>query len=221
MATPDTLSGRLPKYGELQNLRPDRLAVPGCTHRDGASAACVAVLCAGLRARGRHDVFGGIGFTRFDCCLTSGRCRSVVNLRACAPAPTARRFPRWRFYSASARCRKVSDPARRGWCCCAEMLPWPARCLGLAGPILNRKGTPTQGDPPLNRVGGSGRAPLRRSHSEALEAQMTRAARAARWLLTLTAPRAPPFSLRRGAPSAGRFKASPCSPPPTYSDARI
>ncbi|MEP5731510.1 MAG: DUF4159 domain-containing protein [Sulfitobacter sp.] len=117
-------------------------------------------------------------------------------LRAVPPAPIRRRFPGVALLLGLKDADTVSDRTP-WWLLMLRMLAVAAIILGLAGPVLNPQADQTSGDGPLLIVldgtwAGGTRWP---QQSQAIQAQLTRASRAARpvGFLVLTRPDEPTF----------------------------
>ena len=142
-------------------------------------------------------VLGGIGFTAPWMLLALLALPILwLILRAVPPAPILRRFPGVALLLGLSDDESVSDRTP-WWLLLLRMLAVAALIIGLAGPILNPQEEQTQGTGPLLIVldgswAGATRWP---QQTEALEAQLTRAARAGRTVgfLALTRPEAPAF----------------------------
>ena len=127
-------------------------------------------------------VLGGIGFTA-PWMLLALLALPILRLilRAVPPAPIRRRFPGVALLLGLSDDESVSDRTP-WWLLLLRMLAVAALIIGLAGPILNPQEEQTQGTGPLLIVldgswAGATRWP---QQTEALEAQLTRAARAGR-----------------------------------------
>lgn len=142
-------------------------------------------------------VLGGIGFTAPWLLLALFALPILwFILRAVPPAPIRRRFPGVALLLGLKDDETVSDRTP-WWLLLLRMLAVAAIIIGLAGPILNPESDRAEGDGPLLIVldgtwAGATRWP---QQTEAIEAQLTRAARAGRTVafLTLTRPETPNF----------------------------
>ncbi|QFT58431.1 hypothetical protein FIU94_06285 [Sulfitobacter sp. THAF37] len=142
-------------------------------------------------------VLGGIGFTA-PWLLAALAALPILwlILRAVPPAPIRRRFPGVALLLGLKDDESVSDRTP-WWLLLLRMLAVAAIILGLAGPVLNPQEDQARGNGPLLIVldgtwAGATRWP---QQMEAVEAQLSRAARANRTvaMLTLTRPEEPAF----------------------------
>lgn len=142
-------------------------------------------------------ILGGIGFTAPWLLLALFALPILwLILRAVPPAPIRRRFPGVALLLGLKDAETVSDRTP-WWLLLLRMLAVAAVILGLAGPVLNPETDQAEGDGPLLVVldgtwAGATRWP---QQIEAIEAQLTRAARADRTVafLTLSRPEVPVF----------------------------
>ena len=142
-------------------------------------------------------VLGGIGFTAPWLLLALLALPILwLILRAVPPAPIRRRFPGVALLLGLKDDETVTDRTP-WWLLLLRMLAVAAIILGLAGPVLNPEVDRAEGDGPLLIVldgtwAGATRWP---QQTQAIEAQLTRASRAARpvGFLTLTRPDEPAF----------------------------
>jgi len=142
-------------------------------------------------------VLGGIGFTA-PWLLAALLALPILwlILRAVPPAPIRRRFPGVALLLGLNDDETVSDRTP-WWLLLLRMLAVAAIIIGLAGPILNPEQDQAEGTGPLLVVldgswAGATRWP---QQTEAIDAQLSRAARAGRTVgfLTLTRPETPTF----------------------------
>ncbi len=142
-------------------------------------------------------VLGGIGFTA-PWLLVALLALPILwlILRAVPPAPIRRRFPGVALLLGLKDDESVSDRTP-WWLLLLRMLAVAAIILGLAGPVLNPETDQAEGNGPLLIVldgswAGATRWP---QQTEAIDAQLSRAARANRTVgfLTLARPEAPAF----------------------------
>ncbi|KIN63053.1 N-terminal double-transmembrane domain protein [Sulfitobacter noctilucicola] len=142
-------------------------------------------------------VLGGIGFTA-PWLLVALLVLPILwlILRAVPPAPIRRRFPGVALLLGLSDDETVSDRTP-WWLLLLRMLAVAAIILGLAGPVLNPQADQAQGDGPLLIVldGSWAGATHWPEQTRAIEAQLTRAARAERTVgfIALTRPEAPVF----------------------------
>ena len=142
-------------------------------------------------------ILGGIGFTAPWLLLALAALPILwLILRAVPPAPIRRRFPGVALLSGLKDDESVSDRTP-WWLLLLRMLAVAAIILGLAGPVLNPQEDRAEGSGPLLIVldgtwAGATRWP---QQMQAIEAQLSRAARADRTVafLTLTRPEDPLF----------------------------
>ena len=140
-------------------------------------------------------VLGGIGFTAPWLLLALFALPILwLILRAVPPAPLRRRFPGVALLLGLKDDESVSDRTP-WWLLLLRMLAVAAIIIGLAGPVLNPDADQVEGNGPLLVVldgswAGATRWP---QQTEAIEAQLTRAARADRTVgfLVLTRPDEP------------------------------
>ncbi|MEM9575537.1 MAG: DUF4159 domain-containing protein [Pseudomonadota bacterium] len=142
-------------------------------------------------------VLGGIGFTA-PWLLSALLALPILwlILRAIPPAPIRRRFPGVALLLGLTDDESVSDRTP-WWLLLLRVLAVAAIILGLAGPVLNPDEDRAESDGPLLIVldGSWAGATRWAEQMEAVEAQLTRASRAARTVafLDLTRPEAPVF----------------------------
>ncbi len=142
-------------------------------------------------------VLGGIGFTA-PWLLVALLALPILwlILRAIPPAPIRKRFPGVALLLGLTDDESVSDRTP-WWLLLLRMLAVAAIILGLAGPVLNPDEDRADGDGPLLIVldGSWAGATRWTEQMEAVEAQLTRASRAARTVafLDLTRPEEPVF----------------------------
>lgn len=166
-------------------------------------------------------VLGGIGFTAPWLLLALAALPVLwLLLRAVPPSPIRRRFPGVALLLGMKDDETVSDRTP-WWLLLLRMLAIAAIIIGLAGPVLNPEAERAEGDGPLLFVldgswAGATRWP---QQQEAIEAQLTRAARQGRTVafLPLTRPEAPVFQ----AADVWRNRLAGLTPAPWQPDAEM